>query len=79
MNTIKTIKDGDYTLEHTWYIDDMGLQRNAIDIIHEVDGMKTHYPTRAPIRVLTCSKDSTFAGDDISEYTDREYSTILIQ
>lgn len=75
MNTVKTITKDGYTLTHSWYIDDLGLRHNTIDVFHEAT--RRHYPMAAPIRVQNYGPDDPIEGDDVSPYTDEEYQEML--
>lgn len=78
MNTIKTVKKGPYTLEHSWYVDDFGFKRNSLELSHvDKDGMRTILPFQAPIRVIEHSVSAPYGGDDVSRYTDEEYADMI--
>lgn len=78
MNHIKTILEGDYTLQHNWFLDDLGLKRNSFEIIYQKkDGGQIHYPFWGDIRVTNYDKGTAYGGDDISPYTDQEYRGML--
>lgn len=78
MNHVKTIWDGDYALQHHWFLDDFGLKKNYFDIIHhQKDGSQIHYPFFGDIRVTNYNKGTAYGGDDISPYTDQEYREML--
>lgn len=77
MKEIKRIKKGDWTLVQSWYVDDMGLKKNALNLIKSENGIDKHYPFIAPLRVSTKSTNEPYDGDDISPYTDEEYNEMI--
>ena len=78
MNHVKTIWEGDYAIQHHWYLDDFGLKKNSFDIIHQKkDGTRTYYPFYGDIRVNNYDRNTPISGDDISPYTDQQYQEML--
>lgn len=75
MNEIKTLTVRGFTLTHSWYIDFMGLQRNAFDLFDEET--RTHYPLIGGVRVSDYDRGTLLTGDDISPYTDEQYLEML--
>jgi hypothetical protein len=73
MKTIVTYNEGEWFLEHSWYIDDFGLQRNSMEVWRMQNGIKTIYPLCPPIRISNMS----LVGDNISRYENFEYSDML--
>ena len=78
MNHIKTIWEGDYAIQHHWYLNDLGLKINSFDIIYQKkDGTRIYYPFFGDIRVNNYDRSTPFTGDDISPYTDQQYKKML--
>ena len=75
MKKIKEITKNGYTLNHSWYLDDLGLQKNSFDLFHEET--RTHYPFFGRIRVNNYDRNTPISGDDVSPYTDQEYEEML--
>lgn len=75
MKEVRKMKENGYTLTHSWYYDDFGLQRNSFDLFH--DESRTHYPFLGDIRVNNYDKGSPYGGDDISPYTNEQYLDML--
>jgi hypothetical protein len=70
--------ENNWFLEHSWYVDDFGFQRNSMQIYTiQEDGTKMIYPFHAPIRVSNADKGTIFIGDDISPYETFEYAEML--
>lgn len=78
MNIIKKITKGNFTLEHSWYVDEIGLQRNSFVFIkNNEDGSIVKFPFMGGIRVETYSRDDTIKGDNIKPFTDEEYEQMF--
>lgn len=75
MNEVKTVRKGDLTLKHEWYLDDFGFKRNSIVVFNEKT--RTNYPIMPPIKVNYDTRDGVFAGDDTTPYTDKEYEKMF--
>ena len=78
MNHVKTIWEGDYAIQHHWYLDNFGLKRNSFDIIYQKKGgARTYYPFLGKIRANDYNRNTPFGGDDVSPYTEQEYQEML--
>ena len=79
MKEVNKYNEGEWFLEHFWYLDDFGLQRNSMEIYKiQEDGTKIIYPFHAPIRVTNYyDKETVFLEDNISPYETHEYSDML--
>ena len=78
MNHIKTVWEGEYAIQHHWYLDDMGLQKTSFDLIHhKQNGSRVYYPFFGDIRVKDYTKNEPVLGDDVSPYKEEEYKKML--
>ncbi len=78
MQIIKVITKGDWTLEHSWIIDDFGLKKNLMQISRiDENGINMIYPLFPPMRTTPFPKGEVFLGDDISEFSEEEYQNII--
>lgn len=75
MREVKTLSEGGYTLNHSWYLDYFGLKRNSFDLFHEES--RTHYPFIGRIRVRTADRNTPIDGEDVSQYSEEEYLEML--
>lgn len=75
---IKSITDGIYTLRHSWYLDDLGFKRNSFEIIRQGNNdAKISATFLGDIRVNNFTGDSVYGGDDVSPYTDEQYTKMF--
>lgn len=77
MNIIKEYTKGDYTLSHSWYLDDFNVKRAIINISFRNGDSKINIPYSPPLRVANYSLQDTYSGDDISPYSDLEYKEMI--
>ena len=74
---IKTISDGNLTLEHSRWRDDFGILRDSFQIIEtKENGHKVYYPFIAHFKVRTYRKDESIT-DATNDYTEEEYRSML--
>lgn len=80
MNEIAKIKQGEWTLTHSWCLDDFGWKRNVFEISHiREDGRKYIIPFQGKIRVNNYDRNTPYGGDDISPYETFEYAEMLAE
>ena len=73
---IKSISEGNKTLEHTRYIDTLGFLRDSFNlIIVSENGFKTCYPMNPPIKAHNYTKKDVIVL--VNDYTDEEMLEIL--
>ena len=74
---IKTISEGNLSLEHSRYRDDFGIWRDLFQIIKTTSsGFRMCYPFLAPIKVKDYSPEMNVL-DATDSYTDEEYWAML--
>ena len=70
---------GKYGIQHSWYIDDFGFNRNSLCVIHKnEDGSLNYYPIFCIVRVHNINdKEPYMNGDNVLPFTDEEYEEML--
>jgi len=77
MNPVHQVTKAGYTLTHSWYTDDFGFAKNAIEVSYFKNGLKMIVPLWPPLRVTNYAKGTYVLGDDTSPYTEAEYDEML--
>lgn len=76
MKLIKSIKSGQFELQHSEYVDDFGIKHNSMELIKtEPNGHRVNKPFYAPLRVT----NGFSLHDDTRPFTNKEYEEMIAE
>jgi len=79
MKLIAAHSKDEWTIEHTRYVDDLGMVQDSMSIIKNLDNPEKgiiHYPFIPPMKVKDFNKNTNI-GDCTNDYTTTEYLDML--